>query len=577
MANRQLNPAIATLDSLNAMREMILQLAHAYENQPDANVDPNVMRTLRQEADKLDTSIVTLEESKRLLTTQSLIPIITDLPDYVHANNDDIPQQRTYRMITFTGTESDMYSTCIDFLDKIMSIARVHDLTENAIIELMRQNTAKEAASRLREWVKLGYNLEEIVRNTEINFAGLKYPRQAQEDCSHVKRQKDETLPALTKRIRHLVMMATRTKENKIEAYEELARDTFYSSLTIELKEKLQARDRQREIGGMLHFTFEELVQEAQRIEDENATSVQIAKDRGIDIAEKATFPSTVNTPIVDLNRIGAKLKTTFQPQAKEMVAAIKSYHDTLTKLSEREDESEETEDELESKINYIRRFGYNRPQRFQYPFRKRYNDERYRQEEDERFRPKYNNFRRFQTNNRIEYQRYNPNLRTDMNNRPNFGENRRMNSSNRFERNDRSNNMQQSGQNTFQKQYNPYERYLRVQERDEPDSNSDDNYMSDTEIEEMERDGIQIANGILYIPTKTGYERATPQELNVGLKACIRCGRDGHFAYGRNSQLCPIKGQPIVNKPCTACKVGGHLAQICPNIPKVTTDTKNL
>ena len=54
---------------------------------------------------------------------------------------------------------------------------------------------------------------------------------------------------------------------------------------------------------------------------------------------------------------------------------------------------------------------------------------------------------------------------------------------------------------------------------------------------------------------------------LNVQPGECMRCGLEGHRAFGEGSDQCPLAGKPLTTA-CPACTKGGHFAADCPRKP---------
>ena len=53
-------------------------------------------------------------------------------------------------------------------------------------------------------------------------------------------------------------------------------------------------------------------------------------------------------------------------------------------------------------------------------------------------------------------------------------------------------------------------------------------------------------------------------RQLNVQPGECMRCGLEGHRAFGEGSDQCPLAGKPLTTA-CPACTKGGHFAADCP------------
>lgn len=98
----------------------------------------------------------------------------------------------------------------------------------------------------------------------------------------------------------------------------------------------------------------------------------------------------------------------------------------------------------------------------------------------------------------------------------------------------------------------------------------SDDDYISDGEVNDMAIEGISYTQGIYLIPNvaepNKPFVRVTPGQLNIqDPKQCMKCGLKGHRAFGSQASQCPLKGEPLMPNPCYRCKMGGHSANKCP------------
>ena len=62
--------------------------------------------------------------------------------------------------------------------------------------------------------------------------------------------------------------------------------------------------------------------------------------------------------------------------------------------------------------------------------------------------------------------------------------------------------------------------------------------------------------------------QRKTIQELldaaNCGRGDCVHCGNPGHMM---RQDACALRGKPIVDRACPACKKGLHAADDCPRV----------
>lgn len=233
--------------------------------------------------------VTVLTQQNRAKVSDEQIPLMTRLPDFtVNANHnvDILPDRRDIRMPKpFTGkvsgsTPEDVAIKCRAFLAQLMDIIVTNRLSELGSKRLLKLNSGDDLALIVNEMIDANATLEEIIRKIEVMYGGLKTPEQAQMECHKTCRYPGEAIMTLGRRIKQLAFMATRLKQQPQKAMEELARETFLSVISLELKQQIKLQERERVALGQKPLDYETLVSEAKKLEDIRATELMIIKSR---------------------------------------------------------------------------------------------------------------------------------------------------------------------------------------------------------------------------------------------------------------------------------------------------------
>ena len=478
------------------------------------NVPPDALHqfqlSMGQIEQKIDQSILFSEKSRKKVINHLQLPLLTTLPDFSDPPNRraDPLSQREYRITPFSGSENDKQFRCRDFLDKVMSIAVQYKLTEEATIHLLRSNCQNEVSIRVGELIREKCNLEEIVRKIELSYAGLENPHTAERKCNMYVRAPTESAEQAGKKIRQWAFMATRLKDDPQKAFQALAKESFLSSLDPDLTKELETTECTRELAGYPGFDYDMTVAEAARIEEERQARKNNYKSRNGSVDKVVN--QVAQTP-EDMNELVRLLVENSMSSAES---------DTGTN-PEPNAEYMSIGDILQVGDQRVR--GRN-PQQGYTP-QKGYTPQ-------QGYTPRLPPWRRGQP---LPIQTSKPPEAMAKGVKP-----------------------------------NPYEKYLQIlYEMEETEGNENTCMYTAENMDDFEDEGILVQGNVLLIPDgQGGFRRASPLELNCGRDQCMRCGRQGHYAFGRTAELCPIRMQPIVNVPCVKCKTGGHMAEICPNVP---------
>jgi hypothetical protein len=117
---------------------------------------------------------------------------------------------------TFNG-ESGNTIEVINWLDRVMALARQHDLNYATSIELLKVCSSGGASLYIRQLQKSGSTLKDIVRALETRYGDLCTPEDAHIKCNTMPRKDGEYLTAFLDRLRSMAEIATRLVANEAE------------------------------------------------------------------------------------------------------------------------------------------------------------------------------------------------------------------------------------------------------------------------------------------------------------------------------------------------------------------------
>jgi hypothetical protein len=230
-----------------------------------------------------DTRDILLQQADQAAAARLVTPMTTVYEETADMDIDQLPEMRTYRLEDFKGDrekcEKEAY-TCLDWLTRVLTIAENNQLTHQAALRLIGQHAIQDAGRTVRNALRDGKGLLEVILELEVNYSGLRHPDLALEDCRRMVRREKETLRAFGERVRHLAEMATRNRPMPADAARELAKDSFMAALEPSVKLELKARMAARSRMGEPPPDFNTFMAEAHQIDDERTTSRAIHKSR---------------------------------------------------------------------------------------------------------------------------------------------------------------------------------------------------------------------------------------------------------------------------------------------------------
>ena len=194
-----------------------------------------------------------------------------------------MPDMRSYKVTDFKGdrdtVQKDSYA-CIDWLNRLLRLAKKNQLTHEACKELIQLHATHEAGRTVRNAIKDKKTLTQMVIDLEVNYAGLMQPDLAMEACKALTRRDNETLRGFGERVRLTAEMATRNRVNPQEAALQLAYDSFIAALRptikLEVRDKLDERRRQ----GEDETTYPDMVNMAHILDESRAANDKIFRQR---------------------------------------------------------------------------------------------------------------------------------------------------------------------------------------------------------------------------------------------------------------------------------------------------------
>lgn len=445
---------------------------------------------------------------------QMNVPLMTELPNFVNHNVDVIPAQRDMPKVErFTGSEKahKLSSDCRVFLEAVMEVSLQHHLTENATKRLMKMLSGGNAAVMIGDMIRRHSPLEEIVRQMEVMYAGLKDPDSAQRECQGIVRIPGETLPALGERIKHLAFMASRLKPEPMQAGEILGKDTFLNCLIPSVRMEMKNRDRQRLLSGFAQFSFNELMEDSRQAEQERQFAREIYRSKG----------GITTTPAIP-SAIAASQQSTIN-----MVANSEEWNPQAHDEQELDEEEGDQFQDEQGNVFYI---------------------------------PNQNNGRRFNYPNRGRGRgRFQRPYWTPGNGRS-YGDTTQVNADNIPQEPKAGPTMTKQAPTPLTQI--PKAKPAQINQIMEPPYE-----FTPDELQAITDEGYSVANGVLLVQAGAGrgFIRYDPRRLCVNFDECMKCGQKGHRAFGGDGTQCPLNNFPLTTVPCPACNKGGHLASNCP------------
>ena len=201
------DPEAASLSTVvGDMAALQLQLVHALDAIIPAGNARNIMDAMTLRARQLLAASNVSQQREK--STRELTPI-TRLPAVPYGNNANIAAIRMNNIPLFTGKSSDTLSVT-SWIGRILSTARVNQLSYAATINLLIQGSADNAAEIIDQMREEDKTLAQIIQQLEMRYGDLCNPEEARVRCHNLSPKEGEGLSDFMDRLRSLTRMACR-------------------------------------------------------------------------------------------------------------------------------------------------------------------------------------------------------------------------------------------------------------------------------------------------------------------------------------------------------------------------------
>ena len=499
-----------------------------------ANVPRQQRDTAQALLDQMQAMTITVranaDEIAQRAEPEMQTPLLTQVPPEptLQDRAGEMPTTRHYSINTFKGEASDTTAIdCRTFLNDIMRIAETFRLTHAMTLELIMRHTDKAAKNTVTWAARHSQNdLAAVVRALETEFCELTAPHIALEQVNTLTRKKGETITELRHRIVDRAYMAVRLDPpaERIRRENTLTKDNLMRCLDPVVRHRIEEHSRTRALTSLPPMGVDELCREAMNIERElsvEATEGSVAAASRAGSARSVTsslkghvhYAPAPPKPTEELNEVTSSLKELVAQIKDQATVRAKSPHPkALYTSSDRDRDSRRSDDRPRTPSRDRDRD----QQRFRDQPRDNYRDRRDRSTEGDR-RGRSRDYDR-----RDRSRDYDRNERSRDYDRGN-------------DRRGRSRDDDRRGRSRDNDRRGP-----RPASRDRADSR-----------------GRERSNS-------RGRPKFDPKELGVRPNECLKCGEEGHSAWGPDSRKCRLDKEYCETTACPRCKRGGHTAENC-------------
>lgn len=259
-----------------------------------------VMQATQHHLDTAETNV-----GAAMIRMQARAPILTQLPDFERPNlvNEYPREFPTKRPGPFKGTEGG----CLDFLDRVMSLAHNHRFTEALTINFLHECCNHKVGQRIMLEKRAGYNLEQIVRGLEERYGDIIDPELARTRLRSPTIVSSVDYQDHFEEIHRLVIMATRTTTHPADRLAEEARlalDATWACLDERMRRRMQKEQERHFEKYTTPFTARELQQKIHEHFVSVKTDREIAKVRSHTTAKKATSSTSSRGHVAHINAV---------------------------------------------------------------------------------------------------------------------------------------------------------------------------------------------------------------------------------------------------------------------------------
>ena len=216
---------------------------------------------------------------QREQSTRELTPI-TRVPVAPYGANANIAAIRMNNIPIFTGKSTDTLSVT-SWLGRILSTARVNNLSFNATINLLIQGSADNASEIIDQMREEDKTLAQIIQQLEMRYGDLCTPEEARVRCHNLSRKEGEGLSDFMDRLRSMARMACRMYENDAERRQQteiLIEGNIRRILPPTVRALLEERVVNRTRMGLPAFTAREIEKECLDLERRRDEIISLIK-----------------------------------------------------------------------------------------------------------------------------------------------------------------------------------------------------------------------------------------------------------------------------------------------------------
>lgn len=499
-----------------------------------ANVPRQQRDTAQALLDQMQAMTITVranaDEIAQRAEPEMQTPLLTQVPPEptLQDRAGEMPTTRHYSINTFKGEASDTTAIdCRTFLNDIMRIAETFRLTHAMTLELIMRHTDKAAKNTVTWAARHSQNdLAAVVRALETEFCELTAPHIALEQVNTLTRKKGETITELRHRIVDRAFMAVRLDPpaERIRRENTLTKDNLMRCLDPVVRHRIEEHSRTRALTSLPPMGVDELCREAMNIERElnvEATEGSVAAASRAGSARSTTsslkghvhYAPAPSKPTEELTEVTSSLKELVAQIKDQATVRAKSPHPkALYTGSDRDRDSRRSDD---------------RPRT---PSRDRDRDQqRYRDQQRDNYR--------------------------DRRDRSTDGD--RRGRSRDYDRRDRSRDYDRRERSRDYDRGNDRRGRSRDDDRRGRSGENDRRGPRPASRDRADSRGRERS-------TSRGRPKFDPKELGVRPNECLKCGEEGHSAWGPDSRKCRLDKEYCETTACPRCKRGGHTAENC-------------
>ncbi len=188
--------------------------------------------------------------------------------------NDRIANIRLYNIPNFSGTSSDTIDI-VSWIGRVFSLGLSHDLTAEAVINLMIMVATSTTADYIRQMRDEHKTPYQVVQALELRYGDLCLPEEAYSRCNSLERKDKENVRDFIDRLRKMAKMAYRNEPDearRLQQTEALIKSNIRRVLPASIMRSLDDRIRTLLSMGKPELTCRELERECiemERLRDE--------------------------------------------------------------------------------------------------------------------------------------------------------------------------------------------------------------------------------------------------------------------------------------------------------------------